>query len=178
MINIKDIKKDFLDFFLDKIPDKILDLGCNRGYMSIRFANKGAEVIGVDKKDYKINQKNFSFIKEDILNFKFEEKYDLIIASLVLNFLSVKDSIKVIEKMKANTQLNGFNFLICISNEDKIASENNAKNFYPSVKDIVRLYGEDWEVVESLQDFTEFEEHRNSGKHQHNLIFLIIRKNG
>jgi SAM-dependent methyltransferase len=178
MINIKNTKRDFLDFFIEKDFDKVLDLGCNKGYMSKRFANGGAEVLGVDKYLFEIKQKNFSFIKEDILNFKFKEEYDLIIASLVLNFLLRRSAISLIEKMKKNTKPKGFNFLICISNEDNLALGRGRKYFYPSIKEIVQIYGKEWEIIRFLQDFTEFEEHRNSTVHQHNLIFLIMRKNG
>ena len=166
MINQKQLVHEYLK---NLKPKSVLDLGCGKGKKSLRFAEKEIVVTGVDKKDIKINQRNFKFIHEDIRDFKFKEKYDLIIASLVLHFFRKEKAIEIIRKMQKNTNLKGFNFLICMSDKDDLSKENPEK-FYPTLKELKELY-KDWEIIKSSQDFTGYEEHSILKSHRHNLIF-------
>ena len=152
----------------------MLDLGCGKGKKSLRFAEKGIIITGVDKKEIKINQKKFNFVQQDIRDFKFERQYDLIIASLVLHFFRKEKTIEIIRKMQKNTSHKGFNFLICMSDEDDLSKEN-PKNFYPTLKELKKLYGE-WKIVKSTKDFTDYKEHRNLKLHRHNVIFLLLKR--
>jgi len=158
----------------DLEPKSVLDLGCGLGRASLRFANKSIKVKGIDFKDKEISNKNFEFIKSNVKKFVFKEKYDLIIASLVLHFLKKDDAIQMIEKMKKNTQEGGFNFLVCMSNEDD-CSKQKPENFYPNLTLLKKIYN-NWEIVKQVQDFTELEGHGNLKPHKHNLIFMLFKK--
>ena len=167
--------KEVIDEFLKGIePKSVLDLGCGLGRVSLRFAEKGIKVKGVDSKERKTNNENFKFIKRDIREFAFEEKYDLIIASLILHFLKKEEALAMIERMKDNTQKCGFNFLVCLSDKDD-CSKQKPGNFYPNGNDIRRIYS-DWGLIKFDQDFTEIEEHDNLKPHRHNIILLLARK--
>lgn len=175
MIKTKELIQKYLAE-LDKFSiKKILDLGCGNGRLSLGFAKKGINVIGIDKIDRSILNEHFKFIQEDIKNFKFDGKYDLIIASLVLHFLKKEAAMKIIGEIKSNTEERGFNFLICMSNEDD-CSKAKPENFYPDLELLKQIY-DSWEIIKSDNDFTEIEEHDNLSPHRHNLIFLIARKN-
>ena len=177
MINIKYTKLKFLNFFLDKNFDKILDIGCNTGYLSKEFAKNGVKVIGVDNKPQEINQENFNFIQQDIREFEFNENYDLVIASLVLHFFKKENVKEIINKIREATENGGYNFLVCMSNKDDCMS-GHEDNFYISKEGLEGLYSSDkWEIIKSEQDWTDWEEHGEMGDHRHNLIFLIVKKN-
>jgi len=173
MIPIKQLTSKYLD---DLNPKSVLDLGCGKGRKSLRFAEKGIRVIGIDKKDIEIKQDNFNFIQEDIRNFEFKEKFDLIIASVVLHFFKKEKAIGIIKKMQKNTESKGYNFLICMSNKDDCSKEK-PDNFYPNLEELKELYSsEEWEIVKSVQDFTDWEEHGDTERHRHNLILMLVRK--
>ena len=171
MVEIKELVHNYLK---DLNPKSVLDLGCGEGKKSIRFLKKGAKVTGVDKKEIKINNINFNFIKEDIKNFKIEEDYDLIIASLILHLFRKEKAIEIIIKIKEKTYKNGFNFLICMSNKDDY-SKSNMDNFYPNLEELERLYS-DWDIIKRDQINTDLKNHGDL-EHSHNLLFLLAKKN-
>jgi len=171
MINVKQLTQEYLK---NLEPKSVLDLGCRQGKKSLRFAKKGIKVIGVDKRNIEIKQPNFEFIKQDVGNFEFKEKFDLIIVSLVLHFFEKGKSIEIVKKIQKNTSSKGFNFLICMSNQDD-CSKKKLNNFYPTLEELKEIY-KDWEIIKSTQDFTDYEEHGELEKHRHNLMFLLVKK--
>lgn len=174
MINVKQNKKEFLDFFKNKRLKKVLDLGCGKGLMSSFFSKKGIETKGIDKKNILENNflENFKFTSEDIVTANFGQNNNLVIASLILHFFDKEKVHKLIEKIKYSTSKRGYNFIICMSDLDDM---NDGLKFFPTKKEILSFY-EGWTIEKELQDETDFEEHSNLPSHKHNLIFLILKK--
>ena len=169
------ITKEIVTKFSQNInPKSVLDLGCGFGRFSLKFAKKGSNVTGIDIKEMKIDHDNFNFVKSDIREFEFKDKYDLIIASYVLHFFRREKAEEIIQKMKKSTEIGGYNILVCMSDEDGFYNRK-PNNFYPSMRYLRNIYS-DWEIVESVQDFTALEEHDGLPPHKHNLIILLIKK--
>jgi len=60
---------------------RILDFGCTESALSIYLATQGAQVVGVDLRDYDFKHPNFSFQKTDFLNSGFATAcFDAIVA--------------------------------------------------------------------------------------------------
>ena len=175
MINVKETKKDFLMILLDKDIKKILDLGCGKGLMSKFFDKKGAKAIGIDLRKISEDSENFKFIEGDIRKEDFGKENDLVISSLILHVFNKKDALELINRMKDATSKEGYNFLICMSNEDELA-KGKLEKFYPDIAELIKIY-EDWTLVKKIEDVTEVEDHDDIGPHQHNLISLLF-KNG
>lgn len=171
MINVKETKREFLMFLLDKNIKKILDLGCGKGLMSKFFDKGGAKSIGIDLKKNSEDSENFKFIEGDIRKKDFGGGNDLIIASLILHFFEKKDAMQVIKRMKDATSELGYNFLICMSNEERGVKP---EKFYPSIQELIDIYG-DWTLVKEIRGLTEIEDHDNLGPHQHNLILVLFQ---
>jgi len=173
MINIKQTKKEFLNFFQDKKLKKVLDLGCGKGSMSLFFSKKGIKTKGIDKRNvFEDNAfENFEFILGDIATENFGQDNDLIIASLILHFFKKEKIFRLFKKMKSSTTKGGYNLIICISNLDGIKNE---ENFFPTKEEILSFYNE-WKLEKELQGETEIEKHSNLPPHRHNLIFLILK---
>jgi len=124
-------------------PTQILDLGCGKRKFSQIFIEKGIEVIGVDKEPVAESKDNFTFIQENILDYKFDKKFDLIFATAVLHFIKREEACNLIKKMQNNTVQNGFHFFICMSNKEK---PNNEIYFYPDKEELNKLYSR-WEII-------------------------------
>ncbi len=173
MINVKDTKKEFVKLLEDTDIKSVLDLGCGKAIMSEFFAKRGAKVKGIDIKNVERKIANFEFIQGDFRKFDLKEEYDLIIASLVINFLEKESALKFIQRIKNATSKEGYNLLICMSNKDSLAKKR-LENFYPTIQELENIYS-DWKVIKRLIDITEVEEHNGQGPHQHHLIFLLTQ---
>lgn len=174
MINIKETKREFLIFLLDKPLQKILDLGCGKGLMSKFFHKKGVKATGIDVQETLEDSENFKFIKGDIRKKNFGKENDLIIASAILHLLNREDALKVIDNMKDATSKEGYNFLVCMSNEDRLA-KTKLENFYPNFQELNKIYS-NWNLIKEVKGITDMEEHDNLGSHQHDLIFALFQK--
>ncbi len=165
-------RKKIEEYLKEINPKNILDLGCGRGGILKRFLNKECKIIAVDKKDLReFLPETINFIQGDIRNFNIEDNFDLIISSMVLHFLPKEDAIKIIQKMKNNVVVGGYNFILCMSNNEQRTRENH---FYPSLKELKQLYF-DWDI-QSEEFETDTEEHNGLKPHKHNLIILLAKK--
>ncbi len=169
MIIIKEMTSQYVKFLK---PKEVLDIGCEKGKISLRFTEMGANVTGVDKREEKYNHEKFNFVHQDIRDFKFNKTYDLIIASFVLHFLNNSEAIEIIKKIKDNTEIGGYNFLVCLSKKDGFYKK---ENFYPDSNELKKMYSS-WKIIKFNQGFTPIEEHGNFKPHRHNLIFMLAKK--
>ena len=176
MINSKQVKRDFL-IFLSKQPiKKILDLGCGKGLMAKFFNKTQVEVLGIDIKETSQSYENFKFLRGDIRKESFGVENDLIIASNILHFFKSDESLNLIRKMQIATANKGYNFLVCLSDQDEF-SKTNPEKFYPNLKKLSEIYNE-WNLIKSVDDKTELEEHDELPPHHHHILFLIFQKKG
>ena len=166
---MQSLKPLIVDIMQRLNPDSVLDLGCGKCNFSKKFIEKGITVVGVDKESTTESHNNFRFVQQNILDFKFEPKYDLIIGTGILHFLKKEDAHKLIKKMQENTLSKGFHFLICMSEEE---NPNNKIYFYPNKEVLSKLYS-GWEIIHNT--------HCLSKKHgetmnQHKMIILLAKK--
>ena len=123
-----------------KARDRVLDLGCTPGSWLLFLAEKiGPEgkVIGVDVQDIQIKiPKNAEFIKIDIMDFKIDREFDLIVSDLAPNttgihFADAEKSLEFCEKaleiVKTNLKKGG-NF-VC-----KIYEGEGTQGFFKKVE--------------------------------------------
>ncbi len=86
----------YYQFFRDNIDknSKVLDIGCGHGYLAYKIADKAQRVVAidVDKNLIRIaeerhNRKNIKYIIGDATTYEFEENFDYIILSNVLEHI-------------------------------------------------------------------------------------------
>lgn len=150
-------------------PTSVLDLGCGKCKFSQRFIDKGIRVTGVDKESTRKSKDNLTFIQKDIREFKFNEKYDLIIGTGVLHFLKIEDAHRLIRKMQESTLSRGYHFLICMSDEEK---PHNKIHFYPNKEELNKLYS-NWNIIYNASCLSK--EHGETMS-QHKLIIFLAEK--
>jgi 2-polyprenyl-3-methyl-5-hydroxy-6-metoxy-1,4-benzoquinol methylase len=104
-----DVKKhltryNFANLFI-KENSEVLDAACGVGYGTSILSQKSKNIIGIDysKTAIKLAKKNYQnkkikFFESDIINFKFEKKFDAIVSLETLEHISKKNGIKWIKK--------------------------------------------------------------------------------
>lgn len=99
--------QNYHQFFLDNISnsDSVLDIGSGNGVVAFHIASKAKKVIGIDirPKNITLSQKKYSkinlkFINGDATTFDFQEKFDVIVLSNVLEH--IEDRINFLKKIK------------------------------------------------------------------------------
>ena len=99
----------YYDFFLQNIDedDSVLDIGCGNGFVAYKLAGKAKSVTGIDidrdnieiaLKNYK--QNNVKFIIGDATKYNFNEKFQVVILSNVLEH--IKDRSLFLQKISNN----------------------------------------------------------------------------
>jgi 2-polyprenyl-3-methyl-5-hydroxy-6-metoxy-1,4-benzoquinol methylase len=102
-----------------KKSGRVLDLGCGRGELSYYFARQGFAVTSIDYSQSAIDlaqkcyegddslKKNVEFICQDVCNVKLEHKYDLAVASDVIEHLAVEEVDKLYQKVANHLKSDG-----------------------------------------------------------------------
>lgn len=97
----------YYEFFLDHIgtESNILDIGCGNGFVASQIATKAKKVTGIDTDQANIEQagrqhsrENINYILGDATRYDFQERYDAVVLSNVLEH--IKDRIVFLNKVK------------------------------------------------------------------------------
>lgn len=103
-------KHDILNyhqFFVDRVDenDNVLDIGSGSGFLAFDVAKKAKKVIGIDIQEYNIvdakknyQRENLEFIIGDATVYNFEDKFDKIILSNVLEH--IEDRVALLKNVK------------------------------------------------------------------------------
>lgn len=107
---LADIQKKFLGYLPAK--GKILDLGCGRGVFLDLLSQDGFSPVGVDMDKTmaeECKKKGHKVIIDNAISFleKTKDKYDGILASHIIEHMSVEDQKKLIKLMKERLNPNG-----------------------------------------------------------------------
>jgi SAM-dependent methyltransferase len=78
----------FCEVCSSSAPQKILDFGCTRSWLSLSLSSLGHEVIGVDLRPYPFIHRNFNFINKNILEL-YDGAYDFVISLSTLEHVGL-----------------------------------------------------------------------------------------
>jgi len=145
------------------------------------LAKKGFKVTAIDisktgiknllQKTQKEKVKIDAKVK-DILKFKFNKKYDIILCLNVLQFLNKRQVYTLIKKIKKNTKKDGLNVVIAFN-------EKNPFKGFPFLfkKGELKDSYEDWKILRYKEIITPIEQHGKEGKpHRHGISLIIAKK--
>lgn len=112
--------KERIQWILSNVQkkDMVLDIGCSQGIIALLAAEKGANVLGIDVESVSVEfaknlvQEKFSHVNNriefkvaDFLNFESTQKYDVVIATEVIEHLHKPEIF--LNKIKKHLQSNG-----------------------------------------------------------------------
>lgn len=162
----------------------ILDIGCGDGRNSLFLAQKGFKVdafdiskTGIEKIKYLAKKENLQInaFLCDMKNFEFEKSYDLIITHGCLHLVYRKVWLRLINLIKENTKMKGFNIHAVFTN--KIEPSIDMKPFFIGLfleGEIFNFY-KDWKVL--LKKSYIFEDkHGDKIKHKHAVNKIVAQK--
>lgn len=137
-------------------PFKLLDIGCGEGRNSIFFARNGYHVTSFDLAQAGIDKTkrladkigvNINAFKANIVDFRLNEKYDIIFSTGSLHYISPELREEIFQNYKEFTNLNGIHMLSVFVKKPFISpapeKEKNSHKWYSG--ELFRLY-HDWEI--------------------------------
>jgi len=134
------VVKDIYEYYSLKSGDKILDIGCGKGFMLFDFLklNSKLDVYGIDISEYAI-ENSIEDLRGKLkvgnaLSLPYMDNYfDLVISINTLHNLEGKDIIKSFEELKRVTKKNSYIILDAYSNEKE---KEELKNWNLTAKTI------------------------------------------
>jgi tellurite methyltransferase len=165
-----------------KKSGSVLDLGVGEGRNALFLAKNGFDVTGVDIsgegiKKFKNNAKKMKVkikgIVCDIVDFKFDKKYDIILSIATLNFLKKGEIKKIIKKIKENTSPLGLNIITVFT----VDNPGRRPSIYYFDRGELKRFYKDWRILKYREFISPLERHGKDGKwHRHGVAALIARK--
>lgn len=160
----------------------VLDLGVGEGRNALFLAEKGFQVIGVDKSEEAIKRfteeiklrklEKTTAVLSDIVTFEFKIDYDVIISNLTLHFIKEHEIKNLIQKMKEHTKKEGIN-VITIFTEDNPVKDKFVHLF--KKKELYSYYA-DWKILDYKEYKTGMERHGEGPLHYHWAAEIIAEK--
>ena len=181
----KTLSSESLDLVkLIETGNSVLDLGCGMGRFDIYLGEMGFDVTAIDlsetavkiiesecrKRSISINVK-----QQDLCDFQFDRKYDLILAHGSLQFLHRSCWSRLIGDMKKHTNFGGLNYIVVFS--DMIPTPPDMEGIMGDLfreRELFEIYG-DWDIL-TRESFVKEDEHPGNIRHRHPINKLIARK--
>lgn len=164
----------------------VLDIGCGEGKDSLFLAKKSFNVTAVDISKVGIKKLKY-FTKKEELKIKCvvsdikcfldtSDDFDVIFGMNVLQFMTQKNILSIIEKIKLKTKKNGFNVISSfIAETDKQKKFIFSKGYYFFDEgELGKLY-KDWKIIFYEEKLGDWETH-GEPEHRHFKVQLIAQK--
>jgi len=179
-----------LSKIISKIEPEInfLDIGFGFGGDSLFMAKKGFKVTAIDrskamveKLNQKIKEDNISGLKVicgDITDFKIvKNKYSVINAKNVFQFLNKKIAIEIISNLKNKLKDNGYILISCFTVKDPLFKDSKNKyNCYFKPKELKNIFI-DWKIIYYQEKTINDKPHYGYNRpHKHHIVQLIAQK--
>lgn len=150
-IEIVEPREIVYDILKYKSSGSVLDLGSGFGRHALFLASKGFQVTAVEKDEKHINTLKekadkldvvIQIIKSDIIDFVPDKNYDIVVAAMVLHFLTQEQAIDVIETIKNHTAPEGVNAIAVYTNKNP----HGLRPYQFEMNELKNLYN-GWEIL-------------------------------
>ena len=129
----------------------VLDLGAGQGRDSFYLAQQGFTVTAVEIDDInlkvlretnKLETNKIDIVESDVLQYKPEQQFDVVVCDMILHFLSHENITSMIKKIQSWTKIGGYNAVMAYSDKNKLG-----KRPYLFKHNELLEYYRDWTVV-------------------------------
>jgi len=163
---------------------KLIDLGCGEGRDAIFFAKKGFEVLAIDiseqglkKVEKYANEEKIKIktLKKNIIAYRLDKKYDIIISTGVLHYLPPEQRFETFQNYKKFTNKRGINAFSVFVKKPFIEKAPDADpNAYFFKSGEIMTYYWDWEILYCTEEI--FNCNSSNIPHRHAVNRIIARK--
>lgn len=163
---------------------KLIDLGCGEGRDAVFFAKRGFNVLAIDiseqglkKTEKYAKEENVSIkiLKKNIIDYKLEEKYDILISTGVLHYLPPENRYEKFQNYKNFTNKGGINAYSIFVKKPFIKKAPDADpNAYFFKSGEIMTYYWDWEILYCVEEI--FNCNSSNIPHRHAVNRIIARK--
>jgi len=163
---------------------KLIDLGCGEGRDAVFFAKKDFEVLAIDISEKGLEKTKMyakeeglkiKTLKNNIIDYLLEEKYDIIFSTGVLHYLPPEQRTEKFENYKEFTNACGINaFSVFVKKPFiKKAPDADPKAYSFKSGEIMTYYW-DWEILYCVEEI--FDCNSSNIPHRHAVNRIIARK--
>lgn len=163
---------------------KLMDLGCGEGRDAIFFAKKGFDVLAIDiseqglKKAEKYAEEEkikIETLKKNIIDYRLDKKYDIIISTGTLHYLPPKQRAEKFQNYKEFTNNGGINAFSVFVKKPFIekAPDADPNAYFFKSGEIITYYW-DWEILYCTEEI--FDCNSSNIPHKHAVNRIIARK--
>jgi len=128
-----------IDYRTDKVKEflkgkEVLDMGCGSGYSTKEYVKVAKSIIGIDISEDAIEYAKYHYPEinaeqMDMRTMNFERKFDVVVATEVLEHATKEDGIKTLERVMKFLKPDGM-FVGTIPTEDDRDKNEDHKSFY------------------------------------------------
>lgn len=174
----------------DRSTTRVLDLGCGTASQSLFLAANGYEVTAMDTNDNALNMahetarslgippRNFVVKSGSALELPTAEKYNVIIAGMLLHFFKKEDNRNIVRQMKSLTLPNGLNLLSAYTTNNP-EEERKERQYLFQPQELKSLYAEqNWQSVSYVERLNQRPQARGWTKFIVPTIAELIAKKG
>ncbi|PJA89023.1 MAG: hypothetical protein CO139_00015 [Candidatus Moranbacteria bacterium CG_4_9_14_3_um_filter_36_9] len=163
-----------------------LDLGCGQGKDLLFMNELGHRCLGIDASAVATEQlkniitkkslKNIRVRNDNIVNFNFSKKYNVINIQNILQYLEKKEAGKILQDIKENTSDGGFVIISALTIEDpSYLVKSGFKNYFKK-NELLKIFTPKFNIRYYFEGLVQDGPHGDYPPHQHGLVMLIARK--
>ncbi len=163
---------------------RLIDLGCGEGRDAALFAEKNFEVLAIDiseqglkKAEKYAKEENLKIktLKENIINYRLEERYDIVISTGALHYLPPERRAEIFQNYKNFTNKGGINAFSVFVKKPFIEKAPDADpNAYFFKSGEIMTYYWDWEILYCTEEI--FDCNSSNIPHKHAVNRIIAKK--
>jgi len=151
-IDVLEPRKIVADILAYRQKGTVLDLGAGFGRHALFLAFHGFTVTAVEKDEEKLARlrqqalhlpADIKLIAEDVNNFDTTEKFDIVVATMILHFLPQKEAQAMIHKIKSWTKEGGLNIIANYTDKNP----EGLRTYQPNADELKKYY-EDWNILQ------------------------------
>lgn len=177
---------------VDRSATRVLDIGCGTASQGLFLAANGFLVTGIDTDKHALDiahqtarslglsERNFAVKAGSALELPSTEKYNVIIAGMLLHLFKKEDNRNIVRQMKALTLPAGMNLLSAYTTDNPEEESAHGRPYLFEPRELQKLYSDDgWQSISNVVRLNERPQARSGTKFiVPTIVEFISKKSG